>query len=238
MYALIILILITSYVLANDKSSAVSKSESADNNKDNTDNTNIDTPFDAKAKIALEVIKLLRSESSLTIGSLNKGEGFTDLSNTLEMSHGSILIDSIPQLLELFIDDDMFQKVNPEIKNSIKKTIREYSLQLKEDKYKKQKQSLNFHDGYGVYYMIIVSFDPHPKRTDAVLWSTQILYGSFVPSHDWVIVTESDCNILSCDRVDRISYLPAKITDGHMRAIVNINADMLNGFSNDKQISS
>lgn len=73
---------------------------------------------------------------------------------------------------------------------------------------------------------------PHPTNNAAVKWEKYLLKSKFVPAPSHVIVTESDCNILSCDRTDKIVYLPTALNTAHIQDIVAMNVNMLIGFSN------
>ncbi|XWV26722.1 hypothetical protein QJ857_gp0333 [Tupanvirus soda lake] len=185
-----------------------------------------------KVAAAIEIIKALKTESSSTISERKDQTGFLNIQNNYEYGHGAVLISKMEQLISFWLNDNTYIFLTMEQKNTVSKALTEYTFQIAEDPFYKQKYELSFSDGRGSIFMMVLSFEPHPTNPNAVKWQKHILKSNFVPAPSYVIVTESDCNIFSCDRSDHIVYLPAVLNKGHIEEIVRINMEMLTSFSN------
>lgn len=181
---------------------------------------------------AIETLKSLKSESSTTISDRYDQTGFLSIKNNYDYSKGAVLISRMDELISHWLDDNTYDFITYNQKKTISKALKEYTLQLVEDPYYKQKYELSFNDGKGTLFMMILSVSPHPTNINAVRWEKYILQTDFVPAPSYVIVTESDCNILSCDRTDKIVYLPTVLNQAHMDQIISMNLGMLTGFTN------
>ncbi|AKI80532.1 hypothetical protein QJ850_gp167 [Acanthamoeba polyphaga mimivirus] len=181
---------------------------------------------------AIEVLKSLKSESSTTISDRYDQTGFLSINNNYDYSKGAVLISRMDELISHWLNDNTYDFITDGQKKTISKALKEYTLQLAEDPYYKQKYELSFNDGKGSLFMMILSVSPHPTNINAIRWEKYILQTDFVPAPSYVIITESDCDILSCDRTDKIVYLPTVLNQAHMDQIISMNLGMLTGFTN------
>ena len=116
--------------------------------------------------------------------------------------------------------------------------IKEYALQIIEDTYYKKKFDLSFNDGHGHLYLFTLVLAPHPSKSNALKWEKSILCTDFTPAAPYVIVTNSDCNIFSCDRYDEIVYLPVSVTNTHIDSIIDLNLEMMSQINGKNMISN
>jgi hypothetical protein len=86
--------------------------------------------------------------------------------------------------------------------------------------------------------MLVLTLTPHPTKPNVLQWSKYVLSTEFEPAAPYVIVTQSDCNLLSCDRSDEIVYLPVTVTDTHIRSIIDLNLNMMSGFTKQNLIKN
>lgn len=229
---LILLILLIVSSIADD-----TKSESKDNTK--SKNEFKDTIEEAASIIgnptitaAIKVIEAFKSETSTTISDKKDQHGFLDIHNNYDYGYGSVLISRFDELVNFWLEDDMYSFLTEKQKKILTRSFKEYTIQISQDPYYKQKYELSFSDGKGSIFLMIISIMPHPTNNAAVKWEKYLLKSKFVPAPSYVIVTESDCNILSCDRTDKIVYLPTALNTAHIQDIVAMNVNMLIGFSN------
>jgi hypothetical protein len=191
-----------------------------------------------KVKAAIEILSLLKGESSTKIGDRQDQPGFSSIQNNYDYGHGSVVISTLNDLILFWLDDDVYNFLNKEQINIISKSLAEYTFQLPMDPFHKQKYELSFSNGQGSIFMMIINFAPHPTNKNAIKWEKFVLKTDFIPAPSYVIITESDCNILSCDRTDKIVYLPIIITKNHIEDIVRMNIEMLIGFNNILMLNS
>jgi hypothetical protein len=181
-------------------------------------------------KAAIEVIRALKTESSTSISNRHEVAGFKSLSNTMNHGSGAVYVSNLDKLVQLWLDDDTFNNLPTDYKKLIATAIREYSLQVIEYAYTRQTYKISFNNGRGELFLLSLSLTPKLERGDVLLWEKFILSATFEPSPPYVIITTSDCNLLSCDRTDQIVYLEASITDAHIRSLIDVNTQFLTSF--------
>ena len=78
---------------------------------------------------------------------------------------------------------------------------------------------------------MLLDLSQHETIENAFKWSKFLIQSSFKPAPSYVIMTESDCDIFSCSREDKIVYLPVALNDNHIDSIIRMNINMLNAFN-------
>lgn len=185
-------------------------------------------------KAALE---LLHTESSTTISTIYEQTGFYSITNVFDAVSGVIEYGQVSNLIKFWLDSPDFN-ILPDIqKKALARTIQELMMFKLNNKKKIPSQTkkfeLQFSDGNGKIIMLFIAFTP--IGDGELMVEKYLITTSFEVAPPYVIVTESDCNILSCNREDRIVYMPARITDGHTATIINMNIGFMIGLS--KQIT-
>lgn len=182
----------------------------------------------------ISVLKSLKTESSTTMSERHKQEGFASLRNIYDYSYGAIYYSNIEKLVELWLEDNIFDYLSHVHKKILINSLKEYALQFVsiEDKYHKQKFELVFNNGKGSLFFLMLTLSAHPSNSSALKWEKYIVWSEFEPAPPYVVVTKSKCNIVSCKRSDEIVYLPATITDTHIQSIVKLNLDMVMNWQN------
>lgn len=176
---------------------------------------------------SVELLKSIRSESSSTMSERHDRTGFIRMNHVYDYSNGAIYKNQLDKLVSIWLNDDIFNFLSPKHKTLLTNAIEEYALQYDGEKYNKQKFELSFNNGKGNLFIIMLSLTPHMTNTDIIHWGKYILSTEFEPAPPYVVVTHSDCNILSCDRYDEIVYLPAVITDVHINSVINLNIGLI-----------
>jgi hypothetical protein len=175
----------------------------------------------------MEVLKSLKTESSTTISNRVEPVGFKYISNIMDHSSGAVYLVNLDKLINIWLEDEVFTVLTTSYKNVLARAIKEYSIQVADEAYSKQKFELSFNDGKGNLMLLAFNIAPHPTKANVFKWSKDVLVSSFQPMPPYVIVSHSDCNILSCDRHDEIVYLDAGLTDSHIYSIINMNMQFL-----------
>lgn len=176
---------------------------------------------------ALEALQILKRETSTTISDRHDQVGFASLEHVVDYSRGSVYESKLDQLIDIWLNDDIMSSIEPRHKAIVVNKLKEYALQVKDEDYKTQRYDLKFNDGAGKMFLVVISFKPHPTKQNAIKWDKVLMTASFKPAPPYVIITETDCDLLSCDRTDRIEYLPAMLTDAHTQSILQISMDMM-----------
>lgn len=180
-----------------------------------------------EAAAAVEAISVLKSETSTTISDRHDQAGFAALDHMVDYTRGAIHEDKLDKMIDLWLSDDILSSIEPRHKNVVIHKLKEYSLQIKEADFRTQRYDFKFNDGVGNLFLVIISFKPHQFKQNVVTWDKVLMTASFKPAPPYVIITESDCNLLSCDRTDRIEYMPAMLTDAHTNSLLQISANLL-----------
>lgn len=176
---------------------------------------------------SVELLKSIRSESSTTMSERHEQAGFMRMNHVYDYSNGAIYKNKLDKLVSVWLNDDIFNFLSPKHKTLLTNAIEEYALQYDCETYNKQKFELSFNNGKGKLFIIMLSLTPHITNTDVILWGKYILSTDFEPAPPYVVVTHSDCNLLSCDRYDEIVYLPVAMTDAHINSIINMNIGLI-----------
>lgn len=181
---------------------------------------------------AIEILKNFKTESSTVMGPKQDQVGFKYFHNVHDHGYGSVNLNKLDQLIKLWLDDETFDFLSDTYKKILSSATKEYSLQVFEDVYHKQKFNLFFNDGKGSLFMLMLTLSPHPTLSNVVKWEKFLIQTNFEPAPSYIIVTTSDCNILSCDRSDEIVYMPVVMTNEHIDNIIKLNIDIINFFVN------
>jgi hypothetical protein len=187
---------------------------------------------------AIEILKAIRTESSRTISERHDKVEFLNINNALDHGYGATYTEKLDELIKFWLEDPVFVSMSMEHKTIISRAIKEYSMQIENERYKKAKYDLSFNDGQGKIFMLVLTIEPHPTISRGVKWEKYIAWTTFKPGPSYVVVTTSDCNILSCDRSDEIVYLPTTITDAHIQALMNMNIKMMIDFNKGNLITN
>ena len=181
-------------------------------------------------KAALE---LLHTESSTTISDMHEQTGFYSLTNVFDVSSGVIDQNNIGMMVKFWLDSSDFNMLSDIQKKLISRSIEELLMFKINNKKKIPSQSkkfeLQFSDGKGKILLLFLGFTP--LDNGEIMVEKFLITTTFEVAPPYVIVTESDCNILSCDRTDNIVYMPARITDVHTATIINMNIGFMVGLS-------
>jgi hypothetical protein len=180
------------------------------------------------------VIDILRTETSTTISDMHEQTGFYSITNVFDAVSGVIDYDKVGELIKFWLDSPEFDMF-PEIKKkAISRSIQELMIFKTNNKKKIPSQTkkfeLQFSDGNGKILLLFIRLTS--IENNELLVEKYLVTTTFEVAPPYVIVTESDCNILSCDRTDNIVYMPARITDAHTTTIINMNIGFMIGLSN------
>jgi len=176
-------------------------------------------------------LKNFKTESSMTIGPKQDQVGFKYLHNVHDHAYGSVSLNKLDQLIKIWLDDETLEFLSDKYKKILSSAMKEYSLQMFEDTYHKQKFELSFSDGKGSLFMLMLTLSPHPTLPNVLKWEKFLLETNFEPAPSYIVITTSDCDFFSCDRFDEIVYMPTVMTNLHMNDIVKLHIDMINFFS-------
>jgi|688.fasta_scaffold99465_2 hypothetical protein len=180
------------------------------------------------------VIDILRSETSTTISDMHEQTGFYSITNVFDAVSGVIDYDKVGELVKFWFDSPEFNMLPEFNKNAISRTIQELMMFKLNNKKKIPSQTkkfeLQFADGKGKILLLFIALTS--IGNNELLVEKYIITTTFEVAPPYVIVTESDCGFLSCDRTDSIVYMPARITDEHTATIINMNIGFMIGLSN------
>jgi hypothetical protein len=182
-------------------------------------------------KSAIEVLKAFKQESSTSISERYEPAGFESLNNVMSHGKGAVLSSNLDKLINLWLEDESFKTFDSAYKKVISLAMREFAIQVAEEPYINQKFDLSYNNGQGTLFLMSITLTPHKQRSDVFLWEKYLLMSTFRPSKPYVIITETDCNIINCDRTDHIVYLEASITDAHIRSLIDLNVQFLENFN-------
>ncbi|AYV78538.1 MAG: hypothetical protein Edafosvirus17_14 [Edafosvirus sp.] len=190
-----------------------------------------------EVKASIEVLEALRTTSSTKISDRYEPAGFTYFVNTMDYSRGAIHADNLDKQIKFWLSDKIFNGIPQVYHNILPQAIEEYSLQVMDEEYHKQKYELSFNNGAGTLFMLQLMVTPHPTKANVMRWEKYLLMSSFKPSAPYVIVTKSKCNILKCSADDKIVYMPVSMTDSHIRTVIDLNLQILSQFNKKSQLA-
>lgn len=188
---------------------------------------------------ALEITKMLKTMSETKISDIKQSSGFLELGIKLKYETGDNYRKDLKFIIESCIDSvEQFTLPN-DLKRSIVNSLHKKENSLISVKNTIQHYDFTFVDNRGILLLMHFEFSPHPHINDAIVWSKYILSSYSKPAPPYIIVSSSDCDILSCDSEQHIEYLPAVFTENHMTELLNMNAKLIIGLDNNniKRIS-
>lgn len=228
---LIILFVVSIFAISTNASASKKNQGTADKSLEDTFLKIAGLAGSPELSATLAVLQSFKTESSSTISNINQGVGFKSIYNRIQHNSGDISKQSIGKLFQHLLKDDAFVEIADIYKKIITRTIEEYAFICDEGEFKKQEFSISYENGKGMMYYIVMSLSPSPLVKDAIRYMYYITSSLFEPAQPYVVITHSDCNILSCNRADQIVFLPATITDAHMKSLVDINIKLVLEFS-------
>jgi len=187
---------------------------------------------DSTISSVIDALDKIKTTEGTEIGEVhNSPIAFYQFNSEFEYTLGTILAFNVDLLLEIWIQDPIFNTLPIIYKNSLERSFKELALQVWNGRYIKQKFSINFVDGYGSVHMLILLLEP-TENSGELIYKMQTLSGGFTPARDWVIVTHTKSNIISSSRTDEIVYLPPVMKIGHINDFIAINQNLLINFYN------
>ncbi|AYV83388.1 MAG: hypothetical protein Hyperionvirus6_69 [Hyperionvirus sp.] len=179
----------------------------------------------------IETIKTLSSTSQLTTSMVYDQSGFTEISNSLDYSRGEILKVNFDMLVRDWLNDPILGTIPEQYKKVLPVAMKEYSYQLVNTEYEKQKYELSFNNGNGLLFMFHILLSPSNAGDHALRYEKHVLVSKFKAAAPYVLITESDCDLLGCDLTTNFVYTEAKINDAHIKTILDMNMRMLQEFN-------
>lgn len=197
------------------------------NNNPQTTGIEILAATSPEAAAAIEAISMLKQETSTMISDRHDQAGFASLNHMVDYGRGAVYESKLDALIDIWMNDDILLNIDHKHKMVVINKLKEYTMQIKDEGFFAQRYDLKFNDGSGNLFLMVLSFNPHPTKPNVIKWDKVLMIASFKPAPPYVIITESDCNLLSCDRTDRIEYLPAMLTDAHTHSILQLSMNLL-----------
>lgn len=168
----------------------------------------------------LNMIKELKTDSSSTIQSVQENSGFLELSGTVDRSSGGVTNSSqLEALMHFWLSEDAFAFMPSGFKQTLQRSFVE-ALLSDWAHFQKQRFQISYQDGLGSMLM----FDLLLVNSS---YSKLMLTARFRPAPKFLILRDSDCNLLSCTTNDRVVYLPPTLTDAHLATVANMFVQML-----------
>jgi hypothetical protein len=180
---------------------------------------------------SLSALKELQTTSDKSIDQYTERAGFDQLHNIMDHGYGAVHVHKLDLLIKVWLGDSTFNALSEKYKDILSRTMKEYAMMIATEEYHKQVFDISFADGKGNMVMLWLKFTPHETNKNALLWEKYVISASFAPSAPFVVVTESDCSIFSCDSESRVVYMPATLTDAHINTVVQTNINMIMSFS-------
>lgn len=184
--------------------------------------------------IALE---LLKSSYSSTTTQIIERACFDKINNVFDHSKGDVMKDNLVNLIEFWMSIDQFVLIPEPNRKTLANSIVEYKMTTMRSTYVKRRFEISFNDGVGHMFMLLITLNADVNRKNVIIWEKLVLVSEFIPSKPYTIVTESDCNLLGCDRTDTIVYLPAVVTNDHINTIITMNMNAFSGLYAQKAIT-
>ena len=168
----------------------------------------------------LQMLEMMKSESSSTITSTNPGSGFLELKASMDCNEGSCRVGNLPKLFNIWLRD---KKIPENVLKELEDYLEELSLQDWSGPCQRKLFELVFQDGKGFYWVLGVAFFPqkNPER-DAVRYMKFFYKTSFKVAPAYMIVRETYKDWFTTEVEDRIVYLPATLTDDHIKSLKSI----------------
>lgn len=178
----------------------------------------------------LDLLKSLKTDRSSTIQSVQENSGFLELSGVLDHSSGTVLDAArLPRLLEFWLHDPIFQTLPRSLLHVVQRSFEELLL-VGTPEYKKQQFQMSYQSGFGDMVMLdlVLTVPPNGTRNaSAIVFQKLIIGAKFRPAPKFLIVRNSDCNLLSCETQDQIVYLDPVLTDAHLATVANMFVQMV-----------
>jgi len=181
------------------------------------------------ASTTLDVLDKIKRTTSTEITVPSHSDSFRILNNHLNRQTGAVFKTNINKLVNIFLKD-FSNLIDADMNNAIQKYVDLIPLQI-DNNFKNYQMKFNFHNGNGNMIILMFVFSQH-KNENAVHYDVVTIKTDFEPSPPFVIVTDSDCDIMSCDRTDTIRYLPPVISENHIRAIIELNLGFMSNLLN------
>ena len=180
----------------------------------------VETDIPTSTKTLVETIQMLKKESSSTIQSFHENSGFRKINFDMSLSSGTVKHSKINKLLNFWMTDPIFKKIDDEIMDKVERSMEEFLIDETE-KFKTKSVVLRFNNGDGLLFLVTFEFTPIDDIRSEYL--RKITFTEFDPAPEYIVKRDTDCDIFSCDVTDTIVELPKKITDGHIQSIFNLH---------------
>lgn len=180
----------------------------------------------------IHTLKSLQTVSTSTMSERHDQVGFLNMNHIMDHASGDVDIYNLESLVSFWLEDPIFNTIDKKQKNIVIRSLNEYALQIAGSNYNTKRYDMSFNDGKGTLFLFIVSFQHHKTNEHAVKWEKFIMSSHFTPAHAYVIITESNCNLLSCDTYDRIEYLPTTLTNDHINSILISSIGLTEKYGN------
>jgi len=176
----------------------------------------------------IELIRnVVKTESSTTIGEVHNSKvAFYEFRSSFDSSSGVTSYNRLGALFNFWFNSKLFNNVPTFYKEVLSYAIQEYAFQLKGAPYMEQMYSINFQDGKGTIFALVITLKQYKLDPDGVVWSKKMLIGGFIPAQEWVVITHSESNFFSSDRTDEIIMLPPQMKVGHIEAFLKTDRGM------------
>lgn len=185
------------------------------------------------AATAKEVAELFKTEFSQTMSDITPTEGFKTIDNRLSYTSGTISASTtnLDRLFQITTENAVFKTLNPFIKEQISRAFVELGMQIITRKGSKVHEFIIQYNGNdGVLYLFHISLKRSQELPNAIDYEKFILSSVFKPGDSYVIITESDSNILSSSTTQRIQWIPSNLKDAHIGSILRFNSAILDGL--------
>lgn len=154
----------------------------------------------------------------------NNAEKFSMLQSNFDQSQGTTKYNNMIKLMNFWLG---LTATNIETRNAVINAFSEYILQDGNHHFETKKFSIQYSNALGKMILLVIQLSPSELHPDIVNYKRILLVSDFVPANDFVVIQESDCDFFGCQSSQRINYLPAYITDQHIKAILGIFTNMI-----------
>lgn len=177
----------------------------------------------------IENIEKCKTTSISTMSDRIEPAGFTHLSIMNNEFFSEARTERIREILNYRIRNKVFEKIDQRIKDQIVEDVMTYLMCDADAPTLIKNADFNFVSGDGWLVIYQMCFQPISEKPGYTRFGFKMVKSSFVPAQPYVVITHSKNNLFHHKVWSEIQYLPAVVTEQHIKTVCQATIAMIAG---------